>query len=90
MVRQSGGKTERFHDSPPVNEAKIPHPERHGLKLKVHLRLELLLQPIAVEPEEALNAVVVVVLRVLPRELDEVLVHSLVIVITHEVAPEAE
>ena len=66
------------------------HPERHGLKLGVHLGLELLLQPVAVEAEEALQPVVVLVVGILPGQAHKVLVHALVVVVAHEVAPEAE
>ena len=66
---------------------KSSHP---NLEVLVDLRPELPLEAVAVEAEEALEAVAVPCARVLYRQLAELLVHPTVEVLAQEVRPEAE
>ena len=74
----------------PVQRAALVVPQGVLLKVAVNQRPEPLLQAVRVEAEEALQAVVVRVPRVLLRQLAELLVHLRVESAAEKVGPEAE
>eukprot|EP00955_Chlamydomonas_euryale_P003079 32664-Chlamydomonas_euryale.AAC.4 len=74
----------------PVEASTAVVAQRVLLKRLVHLRVELGLQAIAPKAKEALEAVVVAGVGVLPCEPYKLVVHVVVEVVAHEVAPEAE
>lgn len=63
---------------------------RFLLKVLVQLRPELLLQPVGVEPEQALQSVPEARLGVLLRQLFEFIVHGFIKVFAQEERPEPE